>query len=172
HDVKVDADEGQRLAVEGAEQAGCRPGSSETDDLRLDTFGSQALLAQDDARRLVGGGHGEQEMFATDVAVPEPAGVLLGLDDHGAGAIGEALEHHRLPIRRPYFRCTVCLLTPSRLAMSCQDHPSFRAFSIWRNSSRSVRARRAATARSPVSGSLLAAPSASSSVVCMGVSLC
>src|SRR5262249_58423240 len=83
-----------------------------------------------------------------------------GLVDDGAGGIGEALEHHRLPVRRPYLRCTVCLVTPSRLAMSCQDQPSSRACWTWSSSSRSASARRAATARSPTSGSLPAAPSA------------
>jgi len=46
-----------------------------------------------------------------------------------------------------------------------QDHPSARAFSTWSISSRYMGSRGAATARSPISGSLLAAPSASSSVL-------
>src|SRR5262249_59796799 len=123
-------------------------------------------------RWFAGGGGREQEMLAADIAVPKPAGMLLGLGHHSASLTGEALEHHRLPTRRPYLRCTVCLVTPSRLAISCQDHPSARAFSTWRSSSRSISIRRAATARRPTSGSLLEAPSASSSVFSMFVSLC
>src|SRR5262250_3671414 len=99
-------------------------------------------------------------MLAANVVVPKPAGVLLGLDDDVASGLGETLEHHRLPVRRPYLRCTVCLVTPRRLAMSCQDQPSSRARWTWSSSSRSASARRAATARSPTSGSLLAASSA------------
>src|SRR5438270_6388601 len=89
--------------------------------------------------------------------MPEAAGLGLSPDDDVAGGGGEALEHHRL---RPYLRWTVCLVTPRRLAMSCQDQPSSRACWTWSSSSRSASARRAATARSPTSGSLLAAPSA------------
>src|SRR5262249_30529861 len=77
-----------------------------------------------------------------------------------AGGAGEALEHHRLPARRPYLRWTVCLVTPRRPAISCQDQPSSRARWTCRSSSRSASPRSAATARSPTSGSLLAAPSA------------
>src|SRR6266516_7816567 len=102
-------------------------------------------------------------MLAADVVVPEPTGMLLGLDHRAAGVVGEALEHHRLPTRRAYLRCTVCLVTPSRPAISCQDHPSARAFSTWSISSRAMSTRSAATARSPTSGLLLAAPSVSSS---------
>jgi len=47
-----------------------------------------------------------------------------------------------------------------------------RALSTWRISSCSVRRLSAATARSPTSGSLLAAFSASSSVASMPVSIC
>src|SRR5207248_9297797 len=95
----------------------------------------------------------------------EPAGILLGLDDDVASGVGEALEHHRLPVRRPYLRWTVCLVTPRRLAMSCQDQPSSRACWTCSSSSSSASARRAARARSPASGSLLAATAAIWSVV-------
>jgi hypothetical protein len=53
-----------------------------------------------------------------------------------------------------------------------QDHPSARAFSTWSIFSRYMGTRGAATARSPISGSLLAAPSASSSAFSPAVSLC
>ena len=46
-----------------------------------------------------------------------------------------------------------------------QDRPSARAFSTWSISSRYMVSRGAATARSPISGSLLAVPSAISSVL-------
>src|SRR5690349_14903308 len=125
------------------------------------------MVVQDRAGRLGGRGRGQQQVLAADVVVPEPTGLGLGLDDDVAGGIGEALEHHRLPVRRPYLRCTVCLVTPRRPAMSCQDQPSSRACWTWSSSSRSASARRAATARSPTSGSLLAATSAIWRVVSM-----
>src|SRR5262249_2443785 len=127
---------------------------------RLDAFGRDALVTQGCAGRLAGRGRGQQQVLAADVVVPEPTGVGLGLGDDLAGGVGEALEHHRLPVRRPYLRCTVCLVTPRQVAMSCQDQPSSRARWTCRSSSRSASPRSAATARSPTSGSLLAAPSA------------
>src|SRR6188768_1518649 len=108
------------------------------DNFLLDAVRGDPVLAQDGARGLIGGGNGEQEMFAADVPVPEPASVVLGLHDDAASFRCEELEHHCPPTRRPYFRWTVCLVTPSRSAMSCQDHPRFRADSTWRISSRSV----------------------------------
>ena len=108
-------------------------------------------------------------LYINDTAVKrEP---LARIFDDGASIRGEAFEHHRPPIRRPYLRCTVCLVTPSRSAMSCQDQPSSRALWTCRVSSRSARARRAATARRPTSGSLLVAPSATSSTGSMVVSI-
>src|SRR5690348_3345059 len=159
-DVEVDADESQRLAVQAAQRVGrlAPPGGAQY--FRLDAFGRDALVAQDRAGRLGGRGRGQQQVLAADVVVPESAGIGLGLDDDVASGVGEALEHHRLPVRRPYLRCTACLVTPRRLAMSCQDQPSSRACWTCSSSSRSASARRAATARSPTSGSLLAAPSA------------
>ena len=118
------------------------------------------------------GNGGEQDVLAAHVAVPEPAGMLGGVYDEGTSVLGEAFEHQRLPIRRPYLRCTVCLVTPRRSAMSCHDQPSSRAVCTCKTSSRSARARRAATARSPTSGSLLVAPSAISSTGSMLVSIC
>jgi hypothetical protein len=57
-------------------------------------------------------------------------------------------------------------------AHGVEIHPSFRAFSTWTISSRSVSARRDATARSPTSGSVLAALWAISSAGSMHVSIC
>ena len=111
-------------------------------------------------------------MLAADVAAGEPACVPQGAGEKGAGVPDQVPGHYRLPIRLPCLRCTVCLVTPSRPAMSCQDHPSFRAFSTWTISSRSVSARRDATARSPASGSVLAALRAISSAGSMHVSIC
>ncbi len=53
-------------------------------------------------------------MLTADITVPQPAGVLLGLSHDGTGAGGEALEHQRLPTRRPYVRRTVGPVTPGR----------------------------------------------------------
>src|SRR5262249_6777678 len=126
----------------------------------LDGFGRDAGGRRAWGGRLAGRGGGQQQVLAADVVMPEPAGVLLRLDHDVASGVGEALEHHRLPVRRTYLRCTVCLVTPRRLAISCQDQPSSLACWTWSSSSCSASARRAATARSPTSGSLLAAPSA------------
>src|SRR6478672_5373582 len=117
--IEIDTDGRQRVPVEVAEQACPAAEADPADDVRLDVFRGDAPLTQDGAGGLAGGGHGEQEMFAADIAVTETSGVFLGVDDNGAGVLGEALEHHRRPTRRPYLRCTVCLVTPSRSAMSC-----------------------------------------------------
>src|SRR5207253_2955411 len=61
--------------------------------------------------------------------------------------------------RRPfavYFLWTACLETPSSSAISRHECPLRRAFSTWIRSRRSSSERRAATARSPTSGSSLA----------------
>src|SRR6185437_7552294 len=147
-DVEVDADVSQRLAVEAAQRVGRLAPPDGAQYFRLDALRRDALVAQDRAGRLGGRGRGQQQVLAADVVVPEPAGIGLGLDDDVAGGAGEALEHHRLP-RRPYLRYTVCLVTPRRPAMSCQDQPSSRACWTCSSSSRSASARRAATARSP-----------------------
>ena len=65
-------------------------------------------------------------MLAAEVATGEPGCVSQGAGDRGKGVQGQVPGHYRLPIRLPCLRCTVCLVTPSRPAMSCQDHPSFR----------------------------------------------
>jgi hypothetical protein len=57
-------------------------------------------------------------MLTADMAVPKPAGVLLGLDHDGTGAAGEALEHQRLPVRRRYLRRTSCPPALGRPAIS------------------------------------------------------
>jgi hypothetical protein len=56
-------------------------------------------------------------MLTADIAVPQPAGVLLGLNHDGTGAGGEALEHQRLPARPPDVRRGVGPVTPSRPAI-------------------------------------------------------
>src|SRR6266540_564645 len=58
-------------------------------------------------------------------------------------------------LRGPCFWWTACLLTPSRLAICCQDQPLARALSTCRASRTSSRPCRAATARRPTSGSRL-----------------
>src|SRR6266571_4130555 len=76
----------------------CRlPESDEAYDLGFHGFRGDTMLAQGTARRLAHGGGCEQEMLAADIAVPEPAGLLLGLNHDFAGVIGESLEHQRLP---------------------------------------------------------------------------
>src|SRR4029077_17334798 len=128
--------------------------------------------------RLAGADRGEQDVLGPHVAVSQPDSMLDGPHDEVTSFLGEALEHHRLPRRRPYLRGTVCFVTPRRSAMSCQDQPSSRAACTGSTSSpsastraagpsspprRSASTRSAAPARSPTSGSLLAAPSAISS---------
>src|SRR6266571_7703186 len=159
-DIEVDADGSQRCFVEAARRIGRLASPDGAQYFRLDAFRRDTLVAQDRAGRFAGRGRGKQQVLAADVVMPEPAGIFLGLDDGVASGVGEALEHYRPPVRRPYLRWTVCLVTPRRLAMSCQDQPSSRARWTWSSSSRSASARRAATARSPTSGSSLAAPSA------------
>jgi hypothetical protein len=50
--------------------------------------------------------------------VPQPAGVLLGLNDDGTGAGREALEHQRPPARRPSVPRRVGPVTPGRPAIT------------------------------------------------------
>ena len=54
---------------------------------------------------------------------------------------------------RWYLRCTVCFVTPSRIAISRQDQPARRAVATCSASSCSTSRRSRATARNPVSGS-------------------
>ena len=72
HGVDIDPDRSQRAPVQVTEQAA--PGQA--NDLRLDAPGRDAVLAQDGAGGLAGGGQGEQEVLAAEVGVPESAGVL------------------------------------------------------------------------------------------------
>jgi hypothetical protein len=87
----------------------------------LDALGRDAAPAQDGTSRLVRGGQGEQEMLAAEVTVAKPDGVFVGAHRDRAGVPGQVIAHHRRPIRLACLRCTVCLVTPSRVAMSCQD---------------------------------------------------
>jgi hypothetical protein len=64
HGVDVDPDRGQRAPVQVAEQAA--PGQA--DDLRLGAPGRDAVLAQDRAGRLAGGGQGEQEVLDSAIS--------------------------------------------------------------------------------------------------------
>ena len=80
------SDGGQRVTVQGAEQAGRLPEPDQADDLGLHALRGDTVVAQDGGRRFAGGGGGEQEMLAADMAVPQPAGVLLGLNHDGTGA--------------------------------------------------------------------------------------
>ena len=84
----------------------------------IDAVRGDAQLAQGGARRLAGGSGGEQEMLTADIAVSQPAGVLLGLHHDGTGAGGETLEHQRLPVRRPCARHPACPVAPGRPAIS------------------------------------------------------
>src|SRR5690606_30880854 len=91
-----------------------------------------------------------EHVFGVDGVVVGP----LGLGDRGvhdlARGAREPLEHQYLP----YFLCTACRLTPSSVAISCQDQPCTRALRTWTASSCSRRRRRAATDRRPTRGSL------------------
>ena len=155
--LNVDPDSGQRVAVEVGEQArpGAQPGPLH--DQFLHTIGSQPVCAQYLPSGLVAGYGGQQQMFAAHVVVAQAAGVQLGVHDDPAGLAVKVLAHHARPIRLPYLRCTVCLVTPSRSAICCQDQPSRRALSTCTISSRSASSRSAATARNPTSGSSSAA---------------
>src|SRR5260370_9812257 len=110
--VEIDPDSGQRVPVQAAEQADPRAQPDPAHDLLFDQFRRYAVRAHDRAARLAVGNGGEQDVLAADVAVPEPAGGLLAGGDEGPSGLGKAPEPHRLPIRPPYLRCTVCLVTP------------------------------------------------------------
>ena len=101
--------------------------------MMFERFTSEArtlvVLASEHARRL---GHryvGGEHILLAAVGTGQPASAVLRAHGvmpelvEGTSFGGEALEHHRLPSRRPYLRWTVCLVTPSRSAMSCQDQP-------------------------------------------------
>jgi hypothetical protein len=102
--VQVDADGRQRVCVQAAHRGGRLAPAGGAQYFRLDAVGRDALVAQHRAGRLAGRGGGQQQVLAADVTVPEPAGIVPGLGDDVASGIGEALEHHGLPARRPYLR--------------------------------------------------------------------
>src|SRR5205085_338792 len=103
-----------------------------------------------------------------EVAVVEGAGLVLAQLDDPAGPIGEALEHGHTPPRdfgrrrrlSAYFLWTAWRLTPRAVAICCHDQPWSRALTTWRVSRVSSNRRRAATARSPTTGSRLPASAA------------
>src|SRR5215472_5156500 len=170
--VEIDADGGQRVPVEDVGQAGPAAGPGQPHRFPPDPIGRDPPVPQDRADLAAGGGEGEQQVLAADPVMAQSERALPGARHHAAGVTGEPFQHHRLPVRPPCLRCTVCLVTPSRSAISFHDQPSARALSTWRISSCSVRTLSAFTARSPTSGSLLAAFPASSSVASMPVSIC
>src|SRR3712207_6133142 len=98
-------------------------------------------------------------MLRAEVVLVAALGLFAGEVGHDAGRLGESHHRGHLPgpdrARGPCFWWTACLVTPSRLAMSCQDQPLARALSTWRASRASTRPRRAATALRPTSGSWL-----------------
>ena len=109
----------------------------------------------------------DQQVLGAEVVVAEPPRLHPGQPGGMTGCPGDVhwpgdWLHGGLPplpgaAAGAVFWWTACLVTPRRLAMSCQDQPLARALSTWRASSTSSRPRRAATARRPSSGSRLLA---------------
>src|SRR6201987_3724938 len=68
HRVEVDADRGQRVAIEGAEQSagGCVLRADQADELRLDALRCDAPLAQHRTDLAADGGKAVQQMLAAD----------------------------------------------------------------------------------------------------------
>lgn len=93
--VEIDPHGRQCVPVEVTEQSGPAAKADLTDDFRFDVCRRDALLAQHSAGGPPGGSHGEQEMFAADVTVPEAAGMFLSVDHNRPGVRSETLEHHR-----------------------------------------------------------------------------
>src|SRR5207249_3774756 len=163
---EINADGFERFGLLRAERRGWPP-SHDAHDFAFDVMGVDAEFSEDfacDAPLLTG--QSEDQVFFAKVVVAKTDRLLLGADDGLSRRCREVLEHQaRLDSRdrlRAYFLCTACRLTPRCSAIFCQDQPSPRAFCTWRASSCSSSLRRAATARRPVRGSLLAADVANS----------
>src|SRR3954447_14872689 len=158
--VEVDAERGERVGVE----PGLAPAHDPL-DLAADPRAGDATVGED-ARGppLVVIEQRQQQVLGADPAVPQPARVAVGGDDHLAGVLREPFEHQP-PLRRsrppPCLRWTACLLTPRAVPMSCHDQPCSRAWAMCSASRRWTRVRSEATARSPTAGSALSTDSAS-----------
>src|SRR6266508_2993104 len=172
HRIEVDAEGGQQLGVAGLgarEHAlGDQPVDLGPDGLKVQALGAQqaggGVVAVADGVVAVAE-QAEQQVLGPEVVVLPALGLLPAQVGHDAGLLGGVHHAGYLPgparARGPCFWCTACLLTPSRLAMSCQDQPLARALPTCSASSTSSRPRRAATARRPSSGSWLLVAAAS-----------
>src|SRR3954468_1704067 len=163
--VEVDAQRGERVRVEVR-----LADADDPLDLRADRRAGHTVVGEDARGAPLGVvEQPEQQVLGPDPAVAEGGGMAVGGDRHGAGLLGEALEHQP-PLRRssppPCLRWTACLLTPSAAPMSCHDQPWSRAWATCSASRRSTRVRSEATARSPRAGSVVSTDSASLMASC------
>ena len=113
--IEVDAERGQRVAIEG-----CRTGrrrcvrrADQADELRLDALKSDAPLAQQRSDLATGGGKAVQQVLAADEAVPEAARLLGCANNNLPGVAGESFGHRRLPRRGTRLRGGACSVKPS-----------------------------------------------------------
>jgi hypothetical protein len=134
--VQVDAEGGQQLGVAGLE-AGKDTLGDQPVDPGQDGFRGQTVRAQHPGRRVVVlDEQAEEQVLGPEVVLVPALGLLPGQVGHDPGRLGESHHDGHLPgpdrLRGPCFWWTACLVTPSRLAMSCQDQPLARALSTWR----------------------------------------
>src|SRR5271165_782788 len=96
HGVEVDADRGQRVAIESVEKAagGCVLRADQADELRLDALRRDAPLAQHRTDLAVGAGKSVQQVLAADEAVPEATRLLVRASNNLTGVAGETFGHY------------------------------------------------------------------------------
>src|SRR3954447_24561154 len=163
--VEVDAQRGERVRVEVR-----LADADDPLDLRADRRTRDAVAGQDARGAPLGVvEQPEQQVLGADPAVAQRGGMAVGRDGHGAGLLGQPLEHQPA-LRRssppPCLRWTACLETPRAAPMSCHDQPWSRAWATCRASRRSTSVRSEATARSPRAGSVVSTDSASFMASC------
>src|SRR6266498_88309 len=163
--VQIDPEGGEQLAVAGL-RAWQHTLGDQAVDLGPDGREIEAVGAKHAGRRVVAvEEQAEEHVLGPQVAMVQPPSLLMGHAGRDTSRLGDIHRsgdfHHRGYLRDPgrlpgpCFWWTACLLTPSRLAMSCQDQPLVRALSTCRASRTSSSPRREATARRPISGSWL-----------------
>src|SRR6266511_2456354 len=162
---QIDPEGGEQLAVAGL-RAWQHTLGDQAVDLGPDGREIEAVGAKHAGRRVVAvEEQAEEHVLGPQVAMVQPPSLLMGHAGRDTSRLGDIHRsgdfHHRGYLRDPgrlpgpCFWWTACLLTPSRLAMSCQDQPLVRALSTCRASRTSSSPRREATARRPISGSWL-----------------